>query len=60
MSNEIEKLTAAKCTLQIMAAGLKIKGVRVKDVAEAISAPKMFWRARSLMRWIDDKMLILA
>jgi hypothetical protein len=61
MSNtEIGKLTAAKCTLGIIASGLKLKGVRVRDVAREVGAPRMSWRAKTLLRWIDDKIIITA
>lgn len=61
MSNpEIMKLTAAKCTLFLIASGLKPKGVRVRDVAEEIGAPRMSWRAKTLLRWIEDKIIITA
>jgi hypothetical protein len=55
---EIGKLTAAKCTLSIIASGLKLKGVRVRDVAEQVGAPKTSWRAKTLLRWIDDKIIL--
>ena len=59
MSNlEITKLTAAKCTLFLIASGLKPKGVRVRDVAEEIGAPRMSWRAKTLLRWIEDKIIL--
>lgn len=57
---DIGKLTAAKCTLGIIASGLKLKGVRVRDVAQEVGAPKITWRAKTLLRWIDDKIILTA
>lgn len=55
---ELGKLTAARCTLTIMASGMKIHGVRVRDVAEVVGAPKVTWRARTLLKWVEEKMIL--
>ena len=58
-NTELGKLTAARCTLAIMASGMKIKGVRVRDVAQEIGAPRMSWKARGLIKWVDEKIDIV-
>lgn len=55
---EIGKLTAARCTLLMMSVGLRPKGVRVTDLAEAVGAPRTKWKASSLLRWVDDRLLL--
>ncbi len=58
--HNIGKLTAARCTLVMMASGMKVTGIRVKDVAEAVGAPKTRWNTVSLMRWVEEKILLVS
>lgn len=57
--SEFETLCLAKCSLAIMASGMKLSGTRVKDIAERVKAPKGRWRSKSLMKWIDEKMFLI-
>lgn len=52
------KLTAARCTLVMIASGLRPNRILVRDIAEAVGAPKQNWKASSLLRWVEEKMLI--
>ena len=59
MENQnLAKLTVAKCTLLLLANGLRPKGVTVKEVADAVGAPKGTWRTRKLLKWVDEKILV--
>jgi hypothetical protein len=55
---ETLRLTAARCTLTMIASGLKPRHTRVKDIAEMVGAPKQFWKATMLLRWVDEKILV--
>ncbi len=59
-TNEFENLFKAKCSLTIMACGMKLKGVKVQDIAEKVKAPKGNWRSKSLMRWVEEKMFLMS
>lgn len=58
--NEFESLCVARCSLAIMASGMKLSGVKVKDIASSVKAPKGKWRSKSLMKWIDEKMFLMS
>lgn len=53
-------LIAAKCTLMLMANGLRPKGLTTVEVAEALGAPKGRWRTRALLKWVDEKLLVVS
>lgn len=55
-----ERYTAARCTLVLMASGLRPSGIRVRDIAESVGAPRMAWKSRMLIRWLDDRLSLTA
>lgn len=59
-TTEFENLFIAKCSLTILASGMRLKGIKVKDIASTIKAPKGRWRSKSLIKWIEEKMLVMS
>lgn len=58
-TSEFEILCEARCSLEILASGMRLSRTRVSDIASKIKAPKGRWRSKSLMKWIDEKMFLM-
>jgi len=55
MVNEKEytRLCYVKNTLRVLSAGLKLSGIRVKDLAESIGAPQKRWTSKGLLKYVE-------